>query len=166
MPRHPRKYSWAEPAFFESVFDIHRNTLKDREVEKREGERGDEYEVGDFYRKCADLILKRLLSASDADADEETGLTNGQLKAAKLREEVRKLRLSNDVEERELVPRAEVLPLYIRGMKRVAEKLDRIPLRIKMKAPDIAPAVLSVITDTITEARNEAAKDDIWRETA
>lgn len=166
MARATRQFIWAGAAFFEAVFDVHRNTLIDRMVAKEETEDGVKYEVGDFYKKCADLILKRLLAASEADADDVTGLTAGQLKAAKLSEEVRKLRLANDVEERELVPRSEVLPLYMRGMKRVAEKLDRIPLKIKMKAPDIQPAILTVISDAIAEARNEAAKDDIWKETA
>lgn len=165
MARPPRKFCWAPASFFEAVFDISRNTLKDREVNKNTDEdHGDQYEVGDFYAKCADLILKRLLAENAAEATEGGTLTGAQLKSAKTREEVRKLRLANDVEEKLLVSRAEVLPLYMRGMKRVAEKLDRIPTRIKMKAPDISPAIMAVVTDCVAEARNEAAKENIWRE--
>lgn len=159
MPRHHRKVAWAEPAFFEVVFDIHRNSLKDREVERRDVDGRDEYEIGDFYRKCADLLLKRMLAADGMDADNETGLTPAQLKSAKTREEVRRLRLQNDAEEKLFVRKTDVLPTYMRGMKKIVEKLDRIPTRIKMKAPDISSAILAVITDCIAEARNEAAKE-------
>ena len=147
--------AWAVAGFFESIFDIHRNTLRRREVLTRDGADGEEYEVGDFYRKCADLIAKRLTETATAPGMQTA---SGALKDEKLREEVRKLRMQNDIEERNLVPREEVLPLYVRAMRPVVEKLDRIPLRVKMKAPDVPSAILAVITECVAEARNEAAK--------
>ena len=156
-----RKTAWSTAAFYERTFGILPKALKSRNVTPRVNGEVIEYEVSDFYEKCGDLLYKRLAVKYDKGAGDGADATPGQLKNALLVEQVRKLRLSNDEEERRLVSRDEVLPLYTRGMRAVVDKLDRIPTRIKIQAPDIPAAILTVVTECIAEARNEAARGEL-----
>lgn len=145
---------WIGSGAMRRIFGVEPNVLVKRGVETRNTEGRVEHELADFYQKCDDLLFKRLgakfvTSSGDGEFD---------MKSEKLAEEVRKLKLANDLTDGSLVVREEVERAYSRGMKAVADVLDGTVSQVKMRLPDVQQAVLAVIDDVMIEVRRKAAR--------
>jgi len=139
------------------LFGIQNNHIKHRDVQAHELDGKTVYSMDEVVAKCSDLIVKTL-SPNDSTGK---ALSLSQLKTEETREKVRKLRIENDVKESHLVDVEEMMIAYGRKVKAVCDILDQIPMRIKTRAPSIPQAVLSVVVQSINEARNKAANHNL-----
>lgn len=133
-----------------SILGIHSKTLKTRGVKSKSGK----YDLAEIMENCGDLIFNRLADKYAPINEDE--LTPAGLKALKTGEEIRKLKIDNDVKEGILVPADDVAETYSVGIRAMCDVLDGVPSRVKMKFPDVKPALLDAINQELTEARNKA----------
>lgn len=145
---------WCSARELRRIFGVADKTLTDRSVNSRKGAGRVEFELADFWNKCANLVWSKAresgLGASLEDAE--------GLKVEKLAEEVRKLRLGNDEIDGLLVRADEVESTYNRGVKAMADVLDSMVSRVKMRCPTLDQAALAEIQECLTEARRKAAR--------
>lgn len=137
-----------------NTLNLHHTTLKDRGVTDQSTQ-GQPlcYYFTEVMEKCGDLIYYNLKSKYCND----DGIDNGDLKKEKLREEIRKLKLDNDVNEGVLVPASDVSMTYTKGIRSICDVLDALPSRVKMENPNITPATLDSINRCLIEVRNKSA---------
>lgn len=141
---------WMPSAAIRRIFKVADKTLHDRGVRHREGDNRLEFDLADFWIKCADLVFKKHGAEASIGGDD--------MKAEKLAEEVRKLRIANDESEGLLVRADEVEQVYSRGIKAMADELDSVASRVKMTLPNVDQSVLAVVSDILSEARRKAAR--------
>ena len=144
---------WLHARAIRRIFGIADKTLADRSVANRQGDGRIEFELADFWARCANLVVQKMrdtgLGASLEDSE--------ALKAEKLAEEVRKLRIQNDEAEGLLIRASDVERVWGRKARAMCDELDAMVSRVKMARPDIPQDVLAVIADCLAAARNKAA---------
>jgi len=128
----------------EEVFGLHHTTMKGRDCEVTRIDDADNYLVADVLDKCFDLIAEK---RSDAAVD---------LKAEKTAQEIRKLKIENDMKEGVLVLAADVEEGYLRRAREVVDVLDTMLMEIKKRDPDIPQSTLDTVNIVMTEVRNRA----------
>lgn len=147
---------WASAREIRRIFGIADKTLADRSVARRQGDGRVEFELSDFWSKCANLVVSKLrdsgLGASLEDVE--------ALKVEKLAEEIRKLRIENDLKDGTLVLAEDVEATYSRAIRAICDELDGVITAIKIAHPDVAQSVLAVVSDKLAEARHKAARLD------
>ena len=136
------------------LFGIQKKNLTDRQVEQSKDETGKlVYDLDEDVGSCGDLIFTYLGNKfSNSDGEDLS-----KLKTQKLSEEIRKLKIDNDVQEGVLVPASDVAVTYNRAIRSVCDVLDALPSRVKMENPNISAAVLDSINQCLIEVRNKSA---------
>ncbi len=138
------------------LFGLVVKNLDDRKVQKQindEGKVG--YYLDDVWLNCGDLIYSRLHSQYALEND---GDCPEQLKADKLKEEIRKLKISNDREQGLLVPAVDVEVAITKGLRSVADSMDSIVTQFVMSNPSVTPAQIDSLNKILTDVRNKIAE--------
>ena len=131
-----------------AVFGIQHKSLKSRGLSPVDGK----YNLVEVYDKCKDLLFERQMRAIEESSD----LDLGELKTQKTAEEVRKLKIDNDIKEGVLVYADDVAQTYDRGLRAMCDVLDAMPSRIKMQNPSIPQSLLDQINQELIKSRNKA----------
>lgn len=141
------------PVQIYQIFNVSRDALKTRGLKSVNGK----YDLQDFWKACRDLIRDKMNSELSSNLDDSQDDIN-ELKRMKTLEEVRKLKIENDIKEGILVPGELVAEQYSIGIKAMCDVLDAMPSRVKMRFPDISQPILDAINVELAEARNKAAE--------
>jgi hypothetical protein len=143
---------WLPERFIRDRLGLQAPAMIARNVAIRRENGRDEFSTADIFDHCADLLFDHLKAAHPSLADMD------ELKADKIRQEIWKLELQNRKDSGQLVEAADVEMVYGRGIRAMADELDSVIGRVKMKRPDIDQATLAVIADCLAEARRKAAR--------
>jgi hypothetical protein len=150
--KRPAEVHWLPERFVRDKLGLQAPAMIARNVEARRGDGRDEFNAADIFDKCADLLFDHLKASHPTLADMD------ELKADKIRQEIWKLELQNRKDAGQLVEASDVETVYGRGIRAMADELDSVIGRVKMKRPDIDQATLAVIADCLAEARRKAAR--------
>ena len=131
-----------------AVFGIQHKSLKSRGLSPVDGK----YNLVEVYDKCKDLLFERQMRAIEDASDMDLA----ELKAQKTYEEVRKLKIENDISAGVLVYADDVAQIYDRGLRAMCDVLDAMPSRIKMQNPSIPQSLLDQINQELIKSRNMA----------
>lgn len=115
-----------------------------------DGAAGREYDLAIMLQRCTAEVLAHFQRASETDGND--------LKSEKLRQEIRKLKIDNDVEEGKLVDASTVQQTYTRGIKKIVSVLESIPQECKKAAPNMPTSAIAAIRDSVVRIRNLAAQ--------
>ena len=139
------------------MFGLTAETLLEYGVIAKRETSGMTWDIEDTVRKCPKLIMKKMTKVVKKSPETKLKSSASDLKDEKVREDIRKIKLQNDLTEGKLVRADEVAQVYSENMRTVSDLLDSIPSRVKMGLPEITPEALSIIQDTLVEIRNKAS---------
>ena len=139
------------PRLIAKIFGVSAPTLKAKGLKSTKGK----YDLAEFWRVCREHVREKM----NRDIEEALGgdLTAVELKVQKTTEEVRKLKIENDLKEGILIPADEAMIEWSRQLKAICDVLDGIPSLVKMENPDISQSVLDSVQRSVISARKKAA---------
>ena len=157
---------WVTVTYFERWFGIQPKVLETAGVISEENPKTKytEYNLDDFFNKCGPIILDRLSSKYNSDGSDDTNLS---LRDRKTKAETTKLEIEAankliDLEVRKgnLCKREDVVDVFGKSMKQIADKLDTVPSRVKQENPTVSQNVLATIQSVMIEVRNNMTDYD------
>jgi hypothetical protein len=144
---------WLSGRAIRRIFGIADKTLADRSVLTRQGDGRIEYELSDFWTRCANLVVTKMRDTGLGMALKDVE----SLKAEKLAQEIRKLTIENDLKDGTVVLAEGVEIAYGKSIRAICDELDGAITAIKIAIPDVSQAVLSTVVDKFAEARQQGS---------